>query len=353
MKETGKFTYHVTKIESLESILMSGLIPQIGERSQRMDESPAVFMFNDKKELEDGLMNWLFDEFEDDELVILELDASKIKVRPSTVEFEVISLETITPDTILGIYDDAWQLIDHEFNRSSSKKIIEIAKNAIESGLARTSLIDQQGHSKPAIRFILSQTPDSDQPQYIGSINSKDEPAEVSIARRLISGHLNMPYIRQEADPKVIAMMERVTLIREHCIKNGISMIDEFELSLPTLYSKTVEIYKLDEMAPDQDLVWKAKAGNADAVKILDSQGYYQKEASIEAPNTFDLQKTLQAVGEHKGVVTGDVVRVDEKSYVNNSGLYSEITEFSGVGKPEAPRLKERKAFNLSDLLTP
>jgi hypothetical protein len=119
------------------------------------------------------------------------------------------------------------------------------------------------------------------------------------------------------------------------------------------LYSKTVDIYKLDEMAPDQELVWQAKAGNADAVKTLDTQGYYQKAATIEAPNTFDLQKTLQAVSEHKGIVTGDVVRVDEKTYVNNSGLYSEIAEFSGVGKPEAPRLKERKAFNLSDLLAP
>lgn len=236
---------------------------------------------------------------------------------------------------------------------SPTKQILELVKGAIESGLARTDLIGQDGHNKPSIRFILSSTLDSDQPQYIGSINNKDEPAEVSIARRLISGNLNMPYIRQEASAPVLSLMEQVTAIREHCINNGISIKNEFEFALPTLYSKTVDIYKLDEMAPDQDLVWKAKAGNADAVKTLDSQGYYQKEASIEAPNTFNLQKTLQAVSAHKGVVTGDVVRVDKKTFVNNSGLYSEIAEFGGVGKPEAPRLKERKAFNLSDLMTP
>ena len=58
--------YHVTKSVNVQSILRKGLIPQTGERSAKLDDH-GVYLFNHKTTLEDALMNWLGDEFDEDE----------------------------------------------------------------------------------------------------------------------------------------------------------------------------------------------------------------------------------------------------------------------------------------------
>lgn len=66
--------YHVTPLSNLDSILRTGLQPQIGERSQYAGETtPAVYLFASKKDLEQAMLNWAGDEFEDEEIVYLEI----------------------------------------------------------------------------------------------------------------------------------------------------------------------------------------------------------------------------------------------------------------------------------------
>jgi len=46
-------------------------MPMIGPRSAKCCERAAVFLFVDEASMEDGLQNWLLDEFSDDEALIL------------------------------------------------------------------------------------------------------------------------------------------------------------------------------------------------------------------------------------------------------------------------------------------
>ena len=84
--------YHVTEKKNLKSILENGLIPQIGERSKQLNESPAIFLFDSVEKLNDALMNWLGDEFEDIDLVSLKIETSNTL---EYNEFEVILRELI------------------------------------------------------------------------------------------------------------------------------------------------------------------------------------------------------------------------------------------------------------------
>lgn len=66
--------YHVTPSFNVDSIQKDGLQPRIGERSLSAGEkTPAVFLFANKDDLEQALLNWLGEMFEDEELVILEI----------------------------------------------------------------------------------------------------------------------------------------------------------------------------------------------------------------------------------------------------------------------------------------
>lgn len=61
-----KIYYHVTKKENLESIMTNGLIPKIGEMSQDLgEEIKRVYLFKNIKDMEDALMNWMGEWYED------------------------------------------------------------------------------------------------------------------------------------------------------------------------------------------------------------------------------------------------------------------------------------------------
>lgn len=58
--------YHITPYKNIDSIMRQGLVPQIGNRStKQQEEHPAVFLFNDRVSVEDAIMNWYGDEFDD------------------------------------------------------------------------------------------------------------------------------------------------------------------------------------------------------------------------------------------------------------------------------------------------
>jgi hypothetical protein len=63
--------FHITKTANLKSIMKNGLIPTIGIRSKKIDERSSIYFFQTQEDAENGLMNWLGDEFEEDESLAL------------------------------------------------------------------------------------------------------------------------------------------------------------------------------------------------------------------------------------------------------------------------------------------
>lgn len=69
----SNFMYHVTLLSNLKSIKKHGLLCQIGPRSQEIGEpTKVVYVFPNLDYANDAVMNWLGNEFnDDDELIIL------------------------------------------------------------------------------------------------------------------------------------------------------------------------------------------------------------------------------------------------------------------------------------------
>lgn len=64
--------YHVTLLSNLKSIKKYGLLCQIGPRSQDLGEpTKAVFVFPNLDYANDAVMNWMGDEFDDDDKLII------------------------------------------------------------------------------------------------------------------------------------------------------------------------------------------------------------------------------------------------------------------------------------------
>jgi hypothetical protein len=56
--------YHVTEQKNVPSIMMNGLIPKRGKRSRAAGEKKElIYVFPDMLSMEDGVLNWLGDEF--------------------------------------------------------------------------------------------------------------------------------------------------------------------------------------------------------------------------------------------------------------------------------------------------
>lgn len=98
--------YHVTKEDNWPSIKQNGLAASIGERSAKMSEDEGIFLFGSWDDLENAVMNWLGDEFEEDSLI-----AIKIKLPLSfpikhnaNAAFEYITKKNIPPEYIAAKY---------------------------------------------------------------------------------------------------------------------------------------------------------------------------------------------------------------------------------------------------------
>lgn len=83
--------YHVTPKKNVESILAQGLLVKIGENSKNCgEEKEAVFLFLTKDDLENGIVNFLSDCFdEDEELAILSVDITEFEVKDQIGELAI------------------------------------------------------------------------------------------------------------------------------------------------------------------------------------------------------------------------------------------------------------------------
>lgn len=87
-----KVLYHVTPAKNLPSILRHGLTPNVGSRAAKIyGEQSGIFCFPDKVSVEDAMMNWLGDQFEDEPLTLLAIDSTGLsgKYTPGA-EYEVV-----------------------------------------------------------------------------------------------------------------------------------------------------------------------------------------------------------------------------------------------------------------------
>lgn len=91
--------YHSTPKENMESILKNGLIPQVGPRSELLDEEAVIFFFRTIDDLDNGLLNWFGELFEDEDLVTFEVNLDKPYFE-DCAEYEVKSLTHIQPERI-------------------------------------------------------------------------------------------------------------------------------------------------------------------------------------------------------------------------------------------------------------
>ena len=73
-ESNGKIYYHVTTRSNYNTIEKEGLLPKMGERSSKIESELKIFMFSNKDAMTDAVMNWLGDEFdEEEELVVLKI----------------------------------------------------------------------------------------------------------------------------------------------------------------------------------------------------------------------------------------------------------------------------------------
>lgn len=93
--------YHVTKKENFDSIMKHGLIPQIGERSEQLNEEKGIFLFPTFEDMDTALGQWLGWEFEDDdELYALTVVLPDDFPLEEPVGFERVSRIPISPECI-------------------------------------------------------------------------------------------------------------------------------------------------------------------------------------------------------------------------------------------------------------
>lgn len=94
--------YHVTPTANLPAIKEQGLVPQIGPRSQQLGEATAqVYLFPTLTAAEDALMNWLGEEFDEDEpLTMIAVDVDGLHLAGHEVGFEVVTTSLITPERL-------------------------------------------------------------------------------------------------------------------------------------------------------------------------------------------------------------------------------------------------------------
>ena len=94
--------YHATEIANIESIRANGLVPQIGPRSSCIENTPGVYLFKNKEDYQDAMMNWLGDEFSDldqGQIIVLEVDIAGLALDEKG--YELISRERINQTRIL------------------------------------------------------------------------------------------------------------------------------------------------------------------------------------------------------------------------------------------------------------
>ena len=94
--------FHLTKKSNVPSIKTHGLKPAIP--TDMPTEEEGVYLFKTKQNAEEALMNWYGDRYQDDEeVVLLTIDISNLRLFGTLADYEYVSYEQIPPSNIIKI----------------------------------------------------------------------------------------------------------------------------------------------------------------------------------------------------------------------------------------------------------
>lgn len=115
--------YHVTPARNLDSIIQRGLLPSIGAHSEAANEPrAAVYLFSSIDALEDGLTNWLGDQFDDGEqLAVLKVAIPDGAATVSEAGYEVVYLSPI-PSAYVEVLCDNDLELDMDYLRQKEER---------------------------------------------------------------------------------------------------------------------------------------------------------------------------------------------------------------------------------------
>lgn len=99
--------YHVTSHKNIDSIKKRGLIPRLGTNAKACGETKhVIWCFPSKQLMNDALGGWFEDLCDDDNgMDCIVIDVPNHYVENSTVEYEKIITQLVSPKHIIKIYN--------------------------------------------------------------------------------------------------------------------------------------------------------------------------------------------------------------------------------------------------------
>lgn len=103
MENRDRTFYHVTPTDNLASIMSEGLVPSVGDRSKKLGENACVFLFPSREDAEDGVDQWMGDDFDDEQpIALLEVTVPlEIEIfKTADIDWEFYTKVTIPPECL-------------------------------------------------------------------------------------------------------------------------------------------------------------------------------------------------------------------------------------------------------------
>lgn len=97
-----KYLYHITPWKNIPNMKKHGIVPKPDIPAPFCDK--AICLFDDRTKMEDAIMNWLGDKFDEKiKLVCLVIDPIGLDIHPSDVGYEVRSFKPIPWSNVVKI----------------------------------------------------------------------------------------------------------------------------------------------------------------------------------------------------------------------------------------------------------
>lgn len=147
-KDKSRCFFHVTPMENVQNIMEHGLVPQIGERSGAQgEETPAIYLFPTRDDMDNALSNWLGEWFEDAygpdaELAVIKVSLPKdVYVHyDRTVPYECYVTEPI-PSKQLFFFTEAGEPLRKPLDHAISDASRRVSAADLSSAHQRTAEI--------------------------------------------------------------------------------------------------------------------------------------------------------------------------------------------------------------------
>lgn len=147
-KDRSRCFFHVTPMENVQNIMEHGLVPQIGERSGAQgEETPAIYLFPTRDDMDNALSNWLGEWFEDAYGPAAELAVIKVSLPKDvyvhydrTVPYECYVTEPI-PSKQLFFFTEAGEPLRKPLDRAISDASGRVSAADLSSANQRTAEI--------------------------------------------------------------------------------------------------------------------------------------------------------------------------------------------------------------------